>query len=322
MFSKPTVFILGAGASHEVGLPLGADLTRRVAEAMHVPSSPLMGAMGIAIGSPRGAAADRLHSVLPSFDSIDEALHWLSDDPIAVELGKIGIANEIMNAERSSALYSGEGDGRPDLANVDATWLPILLSLLISGLKRTDADSIRQTVTFINFNYDRSLEHYLYWALQERASMEEDRARSLVSALEVIRPYGGLGKLWTDENTYGQTSDPKEISKRIRTFTEQRNEETGAQIKRAMLNSRVVVFLGFGFHTQNLDALTIEASDSEPRREIFGTVKGINSRNHPLLTQRLIYLTKSNGGSPVLLEGMNARDMLHELKPSILAAGN
>jgi hypothetical protein len=322
LFNKPVVFVIGAGASYEVGLPLGIDLTRRVAEAMNVRESSLMRAMRAPTVGPAAAAANRLNRVLPTFDSIDEALHWLSDDPLAVELGKIGIADEIMKAERSSLLYNAVGDGRPDLAKVDATWLPILLSLLISGLKRTDADSVRRNVTFINFNYDRSLEHYLFWALQERASMEEDRSRSLVSSLDVIRPYGGLGKLWTAENSYGQTSDPKEISKRIRTFTEQRNEETGDQIQRAIHNSRVLVFLGFGFHSQNLDALTITSSDAYPRRDIFATVKNINHRNHSMLNQKLLNLTKSDGGSQVILEDLTANETLRNLKPSIIAAAN
>ena len=36
MFAKPTVFVLGAGASYECGFPLGSELVSRIATTLDV----------------------------------------------------------------------------------------------------------------------------------------------------------------------------------------------------------------------------------------------------------------------------------------------
>src|SRR5271169_1668715 len=102
MISNPTVFVVGAGASNEVGLPLGGQLAADIGEDLdfHFDDAGLQDRGDHKLYSYlRDAFGDRmkalvhsgyrLRSILPTFPSIDEALHYLSSEQNAVDLGKM-----------------------------------------------------------------------------------------------------------------------------------------------------------------------------------------------------------------------------------------
>ena len=117
MFKKPTVVILGAGASHECGMPLGANLRNEIAsglnfyfgeggtlrlgdsllyellKARHKDDHKNMFATARSIA---GAASD--------FPSIDEVLHYFRKQPLAVDIGKLAIVYYILAAEARSGV--------------------------------------------------------------------------------------------------------------------------------------------------------------------------------------------------------------------------
>ena len=98
MFHKPTVFIIGAGASFEVGLPLGAELKTRVADTLKFRFDHIKGQTdgdfelfevlkrryGNKVGLYTSAGSD-LAKVIPTFPSMDEALNFFSARPEAVD---------------------------------------------------------------------------------------------------------------------------------------------------------------------------------------------------------------------------------------------
>ena len=121
-----------------------------------------------------------------SFISIDEALHYVGATPEAVEIGKIAIIQEILRAEGESKIRIDRQKGRPDIDIVDGCWIAGLLSMALAEIQRGQLQTAFEKVTFINFNYDRAIEHYLYWALQEpRASATADEARQIVEGLNI-----------------------------------------------------------------------------------------------------------------------------------------
>ncbi|WP_426524155.1 hypothetical protein [Bradyrhizobium sp. McL0615] len=324
MFAKPTVFVLGAGASYECGFPLGSELVSRIATTLDVNTASterllpfLFEKYGTENRDAMERAADHLRAVLKSSPSTDDALNWLSDDPVAIELGKIAIAAEILIAERTS-----------DLANVsalekfDSTWAHAFFSLAKRDLKRENVEHIFATTTVINFNYDRSLEHYLATAFVQRGPFAPDQARKLVESLNVIRPYGSLGNLWGNNSVpFGGTEDLdlKGIAKNILTFTEQRSADVSERMMQAISNARVVIFLGFGFHRQNVSALTVESAS--PDREVYGTTLGIN---HQISGQIREYIAKAVKPSPgrVYFHPVGAAKFLADFELPILTSAN
>jgi hypothetical protein len=327
MFTKPTVFVIGAGASYECGFPLGGELVTRIAKALDVRTPnedqllPFIFDMyGIENRSAVETAAEHLRAVLKSSLSTDDALNWLSDDPAAIELGKIAIASEILIAETKGEL---SGADRPDVfAKFDSTWVHAFFSLAKRDLKRENVERIFAATTIINFNYDRSLEHYLFSAFQQRGPFTADQARKLVGSLKIIRPYGSLGNLWgNDAIPFGDTerADVRAIAKNILTFTEQRSAAVSKQMADAISNARVVIFLGFGFHRQNVSALAVEELSAD--REVFGTTVGIN---HQISGQVREYIAKAVKPSPgrVYFHPFSAAQFLAEFEIPILTSAN
>jgi hypothetical protein len=216
MFANPTVFVIGAGASAEYRLPLGSALKDRIVSAVSYRykedgllqngDETLLNAIKRQFNSEKMtvnsfiAAGHELAASMPMHASIDEALHYWSANSEAVQLGKIAIANEILGAERNSSLSKNRETGRVDVPREGWIW-PFLSMTLGSDLKREQAEQAFANVTLINFNYDRTVEQYLYWALQQYGQISDDLAASAVASLKQIRPYGSIGNLpWWQEN--------------------------------------------------------------------------------------------------------------------------
>jgi hypothetical protein len=201
MFSQSTVFVIGAGASYEFGMPLGSDLKGRVAVALTTDFDQIRARMLVDNRWPEdkinkhAECGALLARVVGKFASIDEALHFHSGNRELIDIGKIAIANEIVKAERSSALYGAIAGDEGLKGNCQNTWARCFLELALSDTKRSEIKNLFAHVCVIDFNYDRILQQYLYWALQQDIGLPKDEAAECVSALKVLRPYGFIGPL-------------------------------------------------------------------------------------------------------------------------------
>ena len=96
----------------------------------------------------------------------------------AVEKGKVAIILEILEAERNSSLRYSPQTGRFNVDDIDGGWIQEVLSMAVAGLRRNELQSSFDQITFINFNYDRAIEQFLCWSLQQRM-----RASALFASL-------------------------------------------------------------------------------------------------------------------------------------------
>lgn len=199
-FKKRTVFILGAGASAEAGMPLGGQLEVDIADALNfrIDHDDMVSGDGDLYlmlqkrfrenANKYTTAGVELARAIPAFTSIDEAMHFCSGNPELVQLGKSEIVRQIIRREASSALKLDLITERHALENVREKWYPEFLSMALAGLRKDALKSALQNVTIVNFNYDRTLEQYLYWALQTTASVTAEEAARVIEKLDVIRP--------------------------------------------------------------------------------------------------------------------------------------
>lgn len=339
MISKSTVFIVGAGASKELKLPLGSELLGLISDATTFRFGHINGMESgdevIAECLTRTfrpdakkyfESAPRLRSVIPLFRSIDEALHYLSHDAQAISLGKIAIARLITAAERNSTLF--QRADRPWHAR--GSWLPEFLSLVLSSHSKTTAATAFDSVSIISFNYDRVIEEFLFHALQANALMERPEAVSLIRKLKIIRPYGRLGPLpWddaTDPFPFGgvgeRQDDYSAVAKNIRTFTEQTGlDGVRKEIDDMLYRAKVIVFLGFGFHGQNLELLRVSPRGEKPTpsKTIFATFCGVPDENKSYLKERIEALFPSSASSVANLYNFKANELLINMHPTISA---
>jgi hypothetical protein len=191
VFSQPVVFVVGAGASAEFDLPTGRQMKDRIALGHNFnrdQSGNLIGnrdvfeMLGVRFGQEsalRQQQATELATKITEFESIDEALHWFSAQPDLVSIGKAAIVWKILQSERNSRLFNDQNPEMIREINYDHTWLSHFLSMLISSLKREQATNLFRNVTIINFNYDRTIEHFLFNRLQTNFGLNGDEARRL-----------------------------------------------------------------------------------------------------------------------------------------------
>ncbi|HZP68729.1 MAG TPA: hypothetical protein VFB29_02190 [Pseudolabrys sp.] len=305
MFSRRTVFVIGAGASAECGLPEGSRLKGDIENGLRfgfrsdpTGDNELWEILRLRengnkdrLGLLRKCANDLARTVR-TFPSIDEALHWWRRIPETVDVGKLAIAHYILKAERESFLAPNKQTGRVDIGSANDTWLAQFLSMVLSGLPQEKSSNAFNDVVVINFNYDRSLEHYLFHALQN-VGLDKTAAIECIARLKIIRPYGSLGHLpWQTSKggiDFGSSNSSVQIAPHIRTFTEQISGPNIASIIDAEFSeAELVIFLGFGFHQQNMELLEpIAASSRKKVRAVFATMYRIDERNYSAIEARL-----------------------------------
>jgi hypothetical protein len=334
MFEQPTAIIVGAGSGVEYRMPLGAQLAADVAKAArfhfeHFNPTPTSGDQDLYrilhnrffhLGKPAldrfTIAGNALSSALSSAVSVDDALYQLSENQEAVTLEKICIFRSILSAESACSMAFSQETGRINETAGRDGWIEQIFSMAITGLKKSELTRAFENVHFINFNYDRCVEHYLFWSFQ-RIGVDVQDARSIIENLKMIRPYGSLGPVLDatpGHITFGYRNhiDPFDHIDRIRTYTESAIHDT-EELVNALHGARLILFLGFGFHAQNLGLLQID----RPRSAyVMATVKKVHADNRPDLRDA-IHRTLCTGPEMVELYDMTAPEMLSELRPKI-----
>ena len=154
MFKRRTLFVIGAGASHEAELPVGAKLAESIAERLVLrddstgqtrPAEPdLYSQLRRAhpqAGNELVAAYKKIREGVILSNSIDDFLHVHRNDPHIVEVGKAAIVNAIVAAEAGSRPYVDHSNmyNVPDYKKVADTWYVKLMRVLGAGTSATDA---------------------------------------------------------------------------------------------------------------------------------------------------------------------------------------
>ncbi len=155
-----------------------------------------------------------------------------------------------------------------------------------------ELDSLFKNIKVISFNYDRTLELFLFEKIKTLYSVSSNTAAKIAQQLEIVRPYGWLGPLpivheSPDCVAFGDISETVETSKlsrNIRTFSEILDSETEQKISETVRRAKLLLFLGFGYHKQNMALLSGSRTD---RVQVYGTTIGIASPNKAAISSRI-----------------------------------
>jgi len=254
MIKEPTVFVLGAGASKPYGFPLAAELTTLICSWIisGSPDQELHAISNVSLSEAREMAR-RLH---PSQVSIDL---WLAQNKEFLTIGRYSISRFIAKQEEESTLFWNEW------------YAPLFRKLLPDELPASPEELCKNSVTFVTFNYDRSLEQALLRKTQAMFGVKEDKAAAIVSTIPIIHVHGQIGPLpWQKPQgslkelqvrPYQTQFKPEDILSmgiKIVSETSRTTPEYDAAQK-AMLNAKYIYFLGFGYDPQNLMRLKFRA---------------------------------------------------------------
>lgn len=268
---KKTVLILGAGASHGYGFPVGSGLRKKILSLR----DDQVASNAMSIG---------LQSIRQFTDAFKTAQSYSIDSFLArrsefVGVGKAAIAYVLLQCESKADVFNEEN---PD------HWYQYLVNKLT-----TDAwDSFDPSwLSIVTFNYDRSLIHYLVTAIQNTYNKSLEEVVHRLKALEIVHVYGSLGDPFQLGKNFsipfgGIDEDNfhiyvKEAAKELVIIPEGRNESPTVEAAQKKIQSaQQIGLLGFGFDPTNIRRLGAPNSflqnvDVGIQKHAVGTRKGL-----------------------------------------------
>jgi len=324
MKSKKLTLIVGAGASKEFGLPVGSELKQKIASLLDIKFDfhqqksgdyEIRLALESAVRQPDGRrdinphlhAAWRIRDAMPQAISIDNFIDNNQGDEKIELCGKLAIVKSILDAERTSKIYVNPSNNRNGLnyESTESCWLNPFTRVLTENCRADQLEERLSSVAFVIFNYDRCIEHYLYYALQNYYKLSETRVAEILNGVQFYHPYGSVGVLpWQGQRNvaaFGGELRPDSLlenAKQIKTFTEGTDPDSSeiCEIRQAVATSNNLLFLGFAFHRLNMQLISPGNTeiDGESQKRAFATAFGLSRSDCAAITSEIC----SMRGSP------------------------
>jgi len=248
MTIKPTTFILGAGASLPYGYPSGNALVAEIIKALEN-SDSLAYQAAISAGISSDAILKfRTDLALMELNSIDAFLGIRKD---YVDLGKISITGVLLPLERPQ-LYR-------ETVNSEPSWYRYIWNFIYNRIDDVNVGPL----SFLTYNYDRSLDWYLYSKFKELYGFGFSEMKNLGARIKIHHIHGILGSSpWDDESAreYSPNIGVDDIlgaASGIKVIHEAAEIMAAYEIVHDVLSkSANVIFLGFGYNKDNVERLS------------------------------------------------------------------
>lgn len=324
MINTETVFIIGAGASVAYGYPTSQKLNELILiEGISIIENFLTEKIGF---EPPDIIIDYTIEFINKFkkvydvDSIDWFLEKLSQEQYLQNIGRLLIVHFILESEKRHLELSSSGKtGSSD------NWYQYLYKTL-TNFKDNNADPkqiLENKISFITFNYDRSLEYFMYDKFLSGHDFQRHHtsAKELLREIKPLHVYGKVANIYLNEDneTVGELGYGNYIpnyslldflKKNIKLVMERKEVDTET-MKEKIKNASRIYFLGFGFDDANLKILGIPEVLNK-KQEILGTA--FEKENGEIKLLRSKFLTKHNV-KKTLFEPMTCLELLKNFPP-------
>jgi len=337
MLRTRTTLIVGAGASAELQFPTNAELLARIIQGYDFKRAnsetstrdgqlllrniyKLAERLNKKVGDV-AAAAERLRNACRLGRSIDTVLEQYDHDPLVVACGKLAIT-----------FFMGQGESRSNLKDVPRVegelplqgkiaeyWVYQLGQLITSGVPRSKIGQALEQLTIINFNYDRSVEHFLPYALVMAYGIELKEAQQVVAdKLDIVHPHGSIGRLPWQKGDAPQAEWGVEqpwnihaIAAQLKSLNERSSDRNALRdIRLSVASAKRLVFLGFGFQPQNVDLLFENTLSHNP--EVLISTYGMSSGNAATVAQMIRRLAGLESADQLMISPGRAWEVLRD----------
>jgi hypothetical protein len=332
MISKPTVFILGAGAHCPYGLPDGGSLYNQIIEKLPHKTKPRqLGVLGTSLNDlyvilyrqrlppPEARLVDFRNAMQGGgYPSIDRFMYEHRKVEGFQDIGRLAVPYILRPLEFKERFLRGTVIGKTgaDGKKVDQDWMSYLFKLMLDGTDGIEDFFKQNQVAFITFNYDRTLEHFFYLRLKHTFHLEQPEALVAMKRIEIKHVYGSFGDYDPDtvkDDALDATSLQPAGSK-IHLMYEQRGENLNVEHAKQMLHThyRRWVFLGFALDYANIKVLGLD--EAAPNLHISATRYGVPDGERARTRQSL-------RKAPLLIVGNDKQDSLTFLRENAWYAG-
>lgn len=318
MLASKTVFVIGAGASAEAGLPVGDELKTIISNKLdyrhdqfhrldpHYGDTPVHDALRQSGGdfTKKIRACAAISNGLAASLSIDNFIDTHRHDRLIAECGKLAITCSILEAERKSSLFVSPSNtyNQMDFRPLANTWYMGFWLWIQQGVYKPNLDSIFDNVAIVSFNYDRCLQHFLAHAICNNYQVTLDEAKKTVEKLRIYFPYGSVGSYLGVHKNYvpfGSEHVPRyeSIQDGLKTYTEQiEDSESLIAMRNAVADANPIIFLGNHYHDTNINLLCGGKHTGNVSKAIYGTRKGIFSDDDLNVIKAKLDKTSSRSG--------------------------
>ncbi len=333
MKNKKTVFVLGAGASCPYGYPSGTRLRELICLDVG-----FMYYYNEYLGRNKIDQAEVMKRDIQRFKEAFAKSHiksidmFIANNPKLAPIGKYIIAFEVFRAEgqscfgedakqrqekREQSRSSGQArsyiSGTADFIGGD--WYSYLYNRLIEGLIGRDVppDFPDNKSAFITFNYDRSLEYFLYESLRNSSTeVLEDNIVQSLRKLKILHVYGQIAPLKWQDSEQGVDYRPQisesllqKTAANIKTIYEQKESPDINEALRLLSQAGQIFFLGFGFAPENMGVLGLPEVMPPSNCRVYATAFGLNR----VEVKRVVRIGFKNRGD-VHIEAVDCLELL------------
>jgi hypothetical protein len=248
MIERPIVFVMGAGASSCYEFPLGKNLCRMVIEELK--PNVVSHTQIIENTVFESGYVDRFQSAL-EFSGQNSVDAFLESRQEFLAIGKSAMATILIRYEKPSILWRFS----------DNNWMRYLYDKMRAS---TLEKFVENKISFITFNFDRSLEHFLFTSLQNTFGGSTEACADVMNKIPLLHLHGRLGFLpWQDANArpYGTELSIRALEmcveniKLVHEELEADRTKVFEQAKTLMQHAEKIYFLGFGFGALNMERL-------------------------------------------------------------------
>jgi hypothetical protein len=277
VIAKPTTLILGAGASAPFGFPTGHDLLRQIlswADTSPGKTNPLL------FEGFKPEEVDKFRtSLLKSGKTSVDA--FLEHQPDFIPIGKWVMAMALIQFENEAQLFNPNKEH----------WYKYLFNRMNAKFD----DFGQNKLSILTFNYDRSLEHYLWTALKNSYPKTPHECAKQLEKIPIIHLHGDLGELPVLSRTAARfyhpdvnTHEVKIAADRIKIIHEDVTKAWQFLRARKILSeSEIICFLGFGYNEVNMERLGFDG-ESYRKASIFGSSLGFEQAEWSYVRQTLL----------------------------------
>jgi hypothetical protein len=178
LIREPTVFVLGAGASEPYGLPLGPELRSNILQ--HYNSDA---GLTVHLFNTTPFVRHQIDSFVTAlrYSGLSSVDAFLERRPEFMDIGKALMGIELLHGEVHDRLWQPANN-----------WLAYLYGYMVGGSLE---EFSQNKVSFVTFNYDRCVEHFLFVSLKNSFGRPDEETAQVVKKFNVVHLHGRLGHL-------------------------------------------------------------------------------------------------------------------------------